>query len=796
MFAACILRKVVRMPQLRGLLFLLAALATGLLMLPSVTQAVTVEVTNSNDSGPGSLRQIIADATSGDTITFAAGVTTVTLTSGELGIAENLTIQGSSVGGVTVQRDVGASNFRIFNISGGAAVTLRGLTIRHGRAPATVSPGVSESYGGGIRSTNSTLTVEDCVISGNQTTGNVQTHGGGGIASIGSNGNAVLTVTRSVIRDNDVGIGQTGGQGAVGGGVLSRVDGFGVRASLTVTDSTFDGNGATTSGGAITNDASNGAVATLAVSGSTISNQRGPDAAVVTFAGSGNNNATASFTNSTISGNPGGGVMVFGQVGAVVSQDLHHVTVHDSTVKTIAAASANASTSYDRSVFAFTDDNVTSSFFVFTNPNGGVTNLNSGGYNVSKKDLPDVDATDLTNTDPRLDPAGLADNGGETDTVALLQGSPARDRIPTADCTETVDQGGAPRPQPTLGNCDSGALEAPPTPQAADADGDGILDANDLCPNAPEDADGVQDSDGCPETDADSDGIGDEVDVQPLVASNRFSDIARGGATAGQILSVPNGMTVQIVDHPSPAKGIRIVVTGGSPGRCVHLRIVDKASVPCIPRGTYTITDPVAEMTVEVEQGGPAEVELVIGGRTTIVEIEEGATANITETLDANGTLVDVLVTAVEGVVTVDSLVVLPGESLTVGTLSSIRLIITRVPRQPALRAFAFAATFVPGTGSDGILPLTEVVDLRIGAYAEAIPAGSFRRDARGRFWFTGKIGGVLLAVVITPLQGGRFRVEVAGTGAILAGTVNPVPVGVAIGDDGAPAETVVRNLP
>jgi hypothetical protein len=340
-------------------------------------------------------------------------------------------------------------------------------------------------------------------------------------------------------------------------------------------------------------------------------------------------------------------------------------------------------------------------------------------------------------------------------------------------------------------------LEAQPTPQAADADGDGILDANDLCPNAPEDVDGVQDSDGCPETDADSDGIADEVDEQPLVASNRFSDIARGGATAGQILSVPAGMTVQIVDHPNLAKGVRVVVTGGSPGRCVHLRIDGKASVPCLPRGTYTITDPVAEMTVEVEQGGPAEVELVIGGRTTIVEIEEGATANITETLAANGTLIDVLVTAVEGVVTVDRLVVLPGESLTVGTLSSIRLIISRVPRQPALRAFALAATFIPGISSDGILPLTEAVELRVGTYVETIPAGSFRRDARGRFWFTGKIDGVLLAAVITPLQAGRFRVEVAGTGAILAGTVNPVPVDVAVGDDGATAETtVVRNLP
>jgi hypothetical protein len=48
-----------------------------------------------------------------------------------------------------------------------------------------------------------------------------------------------------------------------------------------------------------------------------------------------------------------------------------------------------------------------------------------------------------------------------------------------------------------------------------DADSDGILDEVDLCPEDAEDFDGIQDEDGCPETDADNDGILDEIDLCP-----------------------------------------------------------------------------------------------------------------------------------------------------------------------------------------------------------------------------------------------------------------------------------------
>ena len=64
--------------------------------------AATITVTNGNDSGPGSLRQAIVDASSGDTINFAPSVTTVNLTSGELVIDKNLTITGPFAGRVTV----------------------------------------------------------------------------------------------------------------------------------------------------------------------------------------------------------------------------------------------------------------------------------------------------------------------------------------------------------------------------------------------------------------------------------------------------------------------------------------------------------------------------------------------------------------------------------------------------------------------------------------------------------------------------------------------------------------------
>jgi len=53
-----------------------------------------------------------------------------------------------------------------------------------------------------------------------------------------------------------------------------------------------------------------------------------------------------------------------------------------------------------------------------------------------------------------------------------------------------------------------------------DTDGDGINDSSDLCQNTPEDNDGVNDGDGCPESDADGDGILDENDACPTTSED------------------------------------------------------------------------------------------------------------------------------------------------------------------------------------------------------------------------------------------------------------------------------------
>ena len=74
-----------------------------------------------------------------------------------------------------------------------------------------------------------------------------------------------------------------------------------------------------------------------------------------------------------------------------------------------------------------------------------------------------------------LSPAGLTHNGGPTRTISLLDGSPAIDAIPLADCTDQAsppnpiitDQRGFPRPDNGEDSCDIGAYEyqdTAPTP--------------------------------------------------------------------------------------------------------------------------------------------------------------------------------------------------------------------------------------------------------------------------------------------------------------------------------------------
>jgi hypothetical protein len=93
----------------------------------------------------------------------------------------------------------------------------------------------------------------------------------------------------------------------------------------------------------------------------------------------------------------------------------------------------------------------------------GLSSGSDGGYNLDDGASCGFSTANnsLPNTDPLLDPAGLKNNGGPTQTIALLPGSPAIDVIPTAvnGCGTILasDQRGVSRPQGS--GCDMGAFE-------------------------------------------------------------------------------------------------------------------------------------------------------------------------------------------------------------------------------------------------------------------------------------------------------------------------------------------------
>lgn len=164
-------------------------------------------VTSIEPSGLGSLSAAVVAAAPGDTITFAPGMDgrTILLGGARILLDKNLTIDASALmNGVTVS---GNKLSRIFEVSGGASVTLRGLTVSGGNALGD---------GGGILNNGGTLTVDECTLSGNSATGN-----GGGIRNNGG----TLTVTDCTISGNTA--------AEDGGGIFSDTNLSGITTTLT-----------------------------------------------------------------------------------------------------------------------------------------------------------------------------------------------------------------------------------------------------------------------------------------------------------------------------------------------------------------------------------------------------------------------------------------------------------------------------------------------------------------------------------------------------------------------------------
>ena len=203
-------------------------------------------VVNPNDSGGGSLRQVIANnAGSAATITFAPALSgqTITLTNGLITLSSTVTIDASSLsGGILIN---GYTNSGIFRANAGTVVlNALALTITNGSAN-----GVYRPAGSG------TLTLNQCSLSG--------------------------TASPAVFNDGTLTLNQCTVSGVVGLGIFNRT------GTMAVNQCTLFGN----SNGGILNDAA------LAVNQCTISGNTG--------LGINNRSGTLTLSNSIVAGNSG-----------------------------------------------------------------------------------------------------------------------------------------------------------------------------------------------------------------------------------------------------------------------------------------------------------------------------------------------------------------------------------------------------------------------------------------------------------------------------------------------------------
>jgi CSLREA domain-containing protein len=418
------------------------------------------------------LREAVKYAPAGSTISFSvtgiiqlvgAGV------SRDLVINKNLTIAGPGADSLTVKAADGYA-VEIFDIRGGI-VTISGLKLSdgNGNAITTLDPntGLNSTlyYGGAVYIAGGTVTLTNCILSNN-------TAQYGGAIYLGGGS---LAVTSSTISGNNI------GSRGYGGGIRVR------NGSLAVASSTISGNIAGFGGGL---DISGGGTATIDSSTISGNTARAYESTIYTYNGNGGGiyigaGGTATVTNSTISGNIAEGTnVIFGST-ATQPDDVGGGGICNSGVLTVANSTVTANyaksdggggidTSLGTSLQL--SNSILANNFLFTlennTPGTDLQGSASGNYNLVQN-LHNSTRTMLSGTNnitgqPAL-LGPLANNGGPTQTHALLAGSPAANAgDPAFDTTNTsFDQRGSGNARKSGSTIDIGAFEVQLAPTAA-----------------------------------------------------------------------------------------------------------------------------------------------------------------------------------------------------------------------------------------------------------------------------------------------------------------------------------------
>jgi len=233
------------------------------------------------------------------------------------------------------------------------------------------------------------------------------------------------------------------GSAVTGGGIYNY-------GSLTVTNSTFSGNSAEEDGGGILNNNINASLTMLTITNSTFS---GNSAGEEGGGGISNNNGTVTITNSTFSGNSADNGEGGGNGGGIANADT--VTVVNSTF------SGNSAGGLGGGIYTLSGTVTISNTIIANSASGGNCSgtITNGGNNIDDLTTCGWGSTNgsMSGTDPLLGP--LASNGGPTQTMALLTGSPAIDGVTfsSPNGAPATDQRGVSRPQ--ISGFDIGAYE-------------------------------------------------------------------------------------------------------------------------------------------------------------------------------------------------------------------------------------------------------------------------------------------------------------------------------------------------